>query len=69
MDEEIIDENGAVIVEGTTINFLADELLILAAPDLLAACQKMIEAWDCRCPEAGIVAIQQAVSKAKGGAA
>lgn len=43
---------------------LANAVLIIAGPKLLAAAQKMLEAWDCRHPEAGIVALQDAVAEA-----
>jgi hypothetical protein len=49
-----------------THNEEANAGLIAAAPELLAACLKMVEAWECRCPEAGIVAIQDAIQKATG---
>ena len=37
--------------------------LLKAAPALLEACKTMLEAWDCRTPEAGIVAIQKAIAE------
>lgn len=42
------------------------ERIRAAAPELLEACKKMLEAWDCRTPEAGIVAIEKAIAKAEG---
>jgi hypothetical protein len=44
---------------------LANAALIITGPKLLAAAKKMLEAWDCRHPEAGIVALQDAVAEAE----
>ena len=39
--------------------------MLEAAPAMLEACKTMLEAWDCRTPEAGIVAIQKAIAQAE----
>jgi hypothetical protein len=44
---------------------LANAALIITGPKFLAAAKRMLEAWDCRHPEAGIVALQDAVAEAE----
>lgn len=49
----------------TGATFDANARIIAAAPEMLEACKTMLEAWGCRAPEAGIVAIQKALAKAE----
>ena len=52
-------------IEGVEVNEPNADL-ISAAPDLLEACQEMVEAFDRHHPEDGIIAIREAIAKATG---
>ena len=58
-------KGGVVILNGPFPLDQAERIKVLceAAPALLEACKTMLEAWDCRTPEAGIVAIQKAIAQ------